>query len=186
MRKEGLGIIGLLLVLFMLSGCHRTLPAYDDALERRVYGASLAEKEIEKLEELIDSYAMCLFSIEEGEVKEKRLLEEIAPSENGEEWEQVYRLQKTSAVLSSSELLDIEADSTTQAEVLFLCVAEYQDIRTPQDVYYFVIQASVWQEGGRWLIENTTVLGTAQVCNTDILRETFTGRIVFRPKQEGE
>lgn len=50
MRKKGFWIFGMILILVLLSGCNEPLPIYDDTLERRVYGASLAEKEVEKLE----------------------------------------------------------------------------------------------------------------------------------------
>ena len=185
MRKKGFWIFGMILILVLLSGCNEPLPIYDDTLERRVYGASLAEKEVEKLEKIISTYAVCMFSLEEGQVKEKELLERVAPGEDSEEWERVYRLQKTSAVLSYSQVLDIEVHSDVRANVLFLCMAKYQDIRTPEDNYYFIIQAFTWQESGNWLVTDSKVLGTVKVSETDILRETFTGRIVFRPK-EGE
>lgn len=185
MRKKGFWIFGMILTLVLLPGCNETLPAYEDALERRVYGVPIAEEEVEKLENIISDYAACMFSLEEGQIKEKELLERVAPGEDSAEWEQVYRLQKTSAALSYSRVLDIEVHSDVRANVLFLCMAEYQDIRTPKDNYYFVIQAFTWQEGGNWVIKGSKVLGTAKVSEADILRERFTGRIVFRPK-EGE
>lgn len=185
MRRYEFLAFGLLLLMGMLSGCNTTLPAYEDDLERRIYGALLAEEEVEDLENTISAYAACMFSIEEGRVKEKELLKRVAPGEDSEEWERVYRLQKTSAALLHNQVLDIEVYSDVQANVLFLCIAKYQDIEIPEDDYYFVIQAFAWQEGGNWLIKDSKVLGTAKMSDADILRETFTGRIVFRPK-EGE
>lgn len=183
-RKTMLVIIALGCVL--LAGCQKSsLPEYNTQIELQLYGKDiLQEDEILALDAVCNEYAQCLLTVEKGGINEEAL-RRLAPGENPDEWKSVYKNNKTVSQLVSFQILDIYVDSISNVKCLCVCEANYQDWKTPEDRYLFILQIEM-EKTDLWHVISSQVLGTARKSDVDIIRDDITNAVKFVPKKGGD
>lgn len=166
----------------MLTGCQiSSLQQYSDDIELRCYGnVELPKEEIAKIDELALRYSNCLFNIGKQEI-DAGVLKELAPNEQLEEWEAVYRENKTVSELLSYQLADLYVKTQTNVECLCICEAKYSDWKTPEGNYVFVVRLLL-NKNGTWTVESSELLGTANKTNAIVMRNAITGHLTFEAK----
>lgn len=171
------------LMSILLGGCQMEgLPNYSDALTLRMYGNEvLKDGERKCVETLIDGFSRCLFHVD-GSGVDKEVLNVVAPKENPEKWDAVYRRNQTLSELNGFQLLDIYVESQEAVRCLCLCEARYSDWKTPEDDYLFIVRVDVTKENGQWQVTGSELMGTARKSDTIVIRDDITDAIKFTKK----
>lgn len=169
----------------MLSGCQAGEDLYySDLLEMRIYGnESIDEKEVEQIRQLVTEYAGCLFCVTQPEPKvDAELLQKLAPKDNAEEWDSVYKENNTESKLLGVQVLDIYVKEQDSISCLSVCEADYCDWETPRGEYLFVVQIELERNKG-WYITSSKLLGTTLKAKTELVRDDITNEIKFIGKE---
>lgn len=172
-----------LLLSLLFSGCQvEKLPNYSDELTLRMYGnEELQDKEIECVESLTARFSQCLFGVD-GNGVDREMLNEVAPKENPEKWNEVYRRNQTRSELNGFQLLDIYVESQEAVRCLCLCEAKYSDWKTREDNYLFIVRVEVTKESEQWNVISSELMGTARKSDTVVVRDDITDAIKFTKK----
>lgn len=183
MNRMKVIFVCVLLLSLLFSGCQvEKLPNYSDMLTLRMYGnEAIQDEEIECVESVTAGFSQCLFGVD-GNGVDREALNVVAPKENPEKWDEVYRRNQTRSELNGVQMLDIYVESQEAVRCLCLCEARYSDWKTPEDDYLFIVIVDVTKENGQWQVIGSELMGTARKSDTIVVRDDITDAIKFTKK----